>query len=343
MKKILVYLPTIAKAVGGGVATQAEMTVSHAEKQGTPIVRYNPWETYNWDEFGAVHIFRADYETHNFAKLIKDKGIPLLVSPVFFSNHSPKRIRLLGKITSFIRKIFSGVRSDFDYVSEVVHCADQLFPNTTDESQLICDAFDIDSSLCTVVHNGVSDRFGTASPDSFIEKYGDKDIVLTVANLGFSRKNMLRSIKAMAKTDLPYYIIGPFYENSYGKECLRKINSTENIHYIGQLDNSDPLLAAAFANTKLFLLPSLFETPGIASMEAALAGAEIVTTPLGGTKDYFENLATYVDPYSEDSIREGVIAAVNKAPLNPKTHIESHFLWQEIGKKMNNIYSGYLK
>ncbi len=343
MKKILVYLPTIAKAVGGGVATQAEMTVYHAEQQGTPIVRYNPWETYNWDEFGAVHIFRADYETHNFAKLIKEKGIPLLVSPVFFSNHNAKRIRLLSKGTSLIRKIFSGVRSDFDYVSEVVHCADELFPNTTDESQLICNAFNVKSSRCTVVPNGVSDRFSTATPDLFITKYGDTDIVLTVANLGFSRKNALRTIKAMADTDLPYYIIGPYYENRYGKECLKEIKNAENIHYIGQLKNDDPLLASAFANTKLFLLPSLFETPGIASLEAALAGAEIVTTPFGGTKDYFDKLATYVDPFSVDSIREGVISALEQSPHSPKDHIQSNFLWQEIGIRMNKIYSKYLK
>ncbi len=341
-KKILVHLPAVAKCVGGGVATQAEMTVLALEQRGVSVVRYNPWEEYNWDEIGVVHIFRGDYETDNFAKLIKSKGIPLLVSPVFFSSHSVSKIRFSRKFTAVIRKLFSGVKSDLDYVADVADYATKLLPNTHEEAQLIQDCFDIPAAKCEVVHNGVADRFGNASPDLFFETYGEKDIVLSVANIGYLRKNMLNAIKAMGKTELSYYIIGPSYDNDYGRECLKEIEKYRNVHYLGAMDNDSPLLASAYAAAKIFLLPSLFETPGIASMEAALAGAEVVTTPFGGVKEYFGSSAYYADPHSVNSIVEAVMSCREGSPLHPGKVIAENYLWEHIAEKMERVYSEYL-
>lgn len=342
MKKILVHLPAVAKCVGGGVATQAEMTVQAVEKQGIEIVRYNPWQEYNWDEFGAVHIFRGDYETYNFAKLIHEKKLPLLVSTVFFSSHSAKKIKMLSKASFLLQKIASGFRTDFDYVNDICQLATTLLPNTNEEKSLLIDSFGIPAEKFITVPNGVANRFSDATPDLFREKFGVQDIILTVANLGYRRKNLLNAIKAVAQTDLPYYIIGPSYENDYGKSCMELIGQTPNIHYLGAMDNDSPLLASAYASTKLFLLPSLFETPGIASMEAALAGAEVVTTPFGGTKEYFGDLATYVDPQSVEDIHKGVLSAWNNDARRPGVHVEKEFLWEAIGRKMAEIYKPYL-
>lgn len=342
MKKILVHLPAVAKCVGGGVATQAEMTVQAAEAEGVEIVRYNPWQEYDWNQFGAVHIFRGDYETHNFAKLVHDKNIPLLVSSVFFSSHSAGKIRLLTRASSMLQKIAKGFRTDFDYVKEICEIATQILPNTDAEASLLIDSFGIPREKFTTVPNGVADRFSEAAPDLFMEKYGEKEIILSVANLGYRRKNLLNAVKAVAETDLPYYIIGPYYENDYGRACMKAIEETPNIHYLGAMDNSSPLLASAYAAAKLFLLPSLFETPGIASMEAALAGAEVVTTPYGGTKEYFGDLAIYAEPHSVEDIRSSVIKAWNGEAKHPGIHVKKEFLWEAIGRKMAEIYRPYL-
>ena len=42
--------------------------------------------------------------------------------------------------------------------------------------------------------------------------------------------------------------------------------------WLGRLDHHDPLLASAYAAARVFALPSWFETPGLAALEAALAG-----------------------------------------------------------------------
>ena len=75
---------------------------------------------------------------------------------------------------------------------------------------------------------------------------------------------------------------------------------------IGSLDNQSEMLASAYAASDTFVLPSQFETPGISALEAALAGAKIVITPYGGTKEYFKNMAEYVDSGSSEAIKAGI-------------------------------------
>ena len=46
----------------------------------------------------------------------------------------------------------------------------------------------------------------------------------------------------------------------------------------------------------MFALPSWFETPGLAALEAALAGCSVVITPFGSTREYFGDLVEYARP-----------------------------------------------
>jgi glycosyltransferase involved in cell wall biosynthesis len=99
------------------------------------------------------------------------------------------------------------------------------------------------------------------------------------------------------------------------------------------------MLASAYAACTVFVLPSMFETPGIAALEAGLAGAKIVITPHGGTREYFGEMADYVDPTSIDSIRNGIRTALQRPKTaNLKDHIMREFLWQSVAAKTAAIY-----
>ena len=68
------------------------------------------------------------------------------------------------------------------------------------------------------------------------------------------------------------------------------------VAWLGRLDHDDPLLASAYAAARVFALPSWFETPGLAALEAALAGCAVVITPYGSTREYFGGLVAYARP-----------------------------------------------
>ena len=81
-------------------------------------------------------------------------------------------------------------------------------------------------------------------------------------------------------------------------------------------------------------MPSLFETPGLASLEAAFCGCRLIVTTGGATREYFKDNALYVNPNDIDDIREKMLAIL-KDTKNRELHRKSEMLKQEILKIYN--------
>ena len=117
----------------------------------------------------------------------------------------------------------------------------------------------------------------------------------------------------------------------------------KNILFLDEIPNDSPLLASAYAACDTFVLPSQFETPGIAALEAGLAGAKVVITPYGGTTDYFNEYAAYVNPFSVASIKKEIELSLNRAKTDElKNHIEANFLWEKIVQDTLDVYNQVL-
>jgi glycosyltransferase involved in cell wall biosynthesis len=87
------------------------------------------------------------------------------------------------------------------------------------------------------------------------------------------------------------------------------------------------------------VLPSLYETPGLSALEAALAGAKVVITERGGTMEYFGNMAEYVNPGSVKSIRKAIRRSISKEENKRlREHIRKNFLWEKIAQKLYETY-----
>ncbi len=128
-----------------------------------------------------------------------------------------------------------------------------------------------------------------------------------------------------------------------GEQCVKEAAENKNILLIPGLDNESEMLASAYAASEVFALPSLFETPGIAALEAALAGSKIVITPHGGTREYFGNMARYVEPHSVESIRSGILAALSESPSNTlQQRVKREFLWSRVAEKTLAVYKSIL-
>jgi glycosyltransferase involved in cell wall biosynthesis len=332
--------------MNGGLATQTKKTFEACRELGLPVEIYNTWEMMDVRKVAAFHIFVANYEMQHFSQVLKEKEIPQILSPVFYTRHQKWKVNGIRAVTKFISHFDSGTKSYFDYIDNMLKNADMIMPNTSDELDLIRKLFKVPSSKFQVVPNGVDKKFANATPELFKKKYGDSDIILSVTMLGKERKNGLNMIKALGKIDYPSYIIGSFHtECNYGKLCQAELDKYPQVHYIGMFDHEDEMLASAYASAKVSVLPSWLETPGLASLEAALAGAEVVTTPIAGTKDYFKDFAFYVDPYDVNSISEGVEKALNSdgtGQKKMKEFIFENFLWEKVARKYQDIYAGYL-
>lgn len=335
--KIGFIAPLGIAAVNGGIRTQALQTAKHLQQLGIEIEFINPWQ----DQLNVdlVHVFSAGPGTLGIISRVAELGIKMVLSPIFFSNRSADIISRSLTAEKLLSKVGSGIRSDFGIKAEACSLADKVLPNTKAESELIEHGFSISASKISIIPNGVEQRFTEAKRELFIERYGSKDFVLFVGQAGAKRKNVRSLLEAAPKLNQPLVIIGSFYDNEYGRQCNKLATEASNVTLIESVEHDSEILMSAYAACTTFVLPSAYETPGIAALEAALAGANIAITQKGGTKDYFGDFAEYLSPDSTDSIAKAVNDSLNKKKNNDlKEHILNHFTWQIVAEKTKAEY-----
>jgi len=297
-----------------------------------------------------VHFFGSHGSLFNeYAKSLKYRyKIPFVVSTIFFS--SPR------KITERIYVDFSRLliryglekfipRPGFRDLPFLFKNADLLLPNTKAEAELIKKFFPfISEEKIRIIPNGVDERFAEADPELFRKHYNiDYDFVLNVARLE-PRKNQLSLVKALKGTGLKLIIIGnQSVWPEYARLCFKE--GEENVLFINELSHNDPLLASAYANAKVFALPSSEETPGISALEAAIAGCSVVVTQRGGAQEYLKDFAKYVDPNSIDDIRNKILSAWedNSDKQKQKLYILSNFAWSKVAELTLEAYESVLR
>lgn len=323
----------------GGPNTQIRNTIAHMAGHNVKATLFDPWQPFDPRACDIFHIFAANIGTYHLAREIRSLGVPIIVSPIMYSLHSSQFIRNTLRATRLAQKFAKGVWTDYALAADICAWAQRVLPNTRAEMELVTHGLGVPKENIRVIPNGVDERFLNADPELFKRTYGLEKFILNVGHTGHERKNVLSLIKALGAIDHPAVIIGRIIKSDYGDACVREASKHKHILLIDGLDHRSGLLASAYAACDVFVLPSLFETPGIAALEAGLAGAKVVITKYGGTQEYFGRMAEYVEPLSIDSIRGAVLRALqaDKTDLL-KEHIRGEYLWPRIAEKTVAVY-----
>ncbi|MDP8209260.1 MAG: glycosyltransferase [Candidatus Stygibacter australis] len=325
----------------GGPTYKTAMLHKHLSRLGMDVKLFNMWEDIKFTENDLFYIFTANISTYPLTVNLTQKGIKYIVNPIFYSNHNAGKIKLYRDLEKPFRSLFKRSFSDYYITETICRDAEKILPNTEAERDLLHNAFNLKAAKFQVLHNGVEKRFADSDPALFQEKYGLKDFVLYSGHLGPVRKNGLNIIKAMQKVDAPCVIIGDTLVNDEGKKCLAEIEKNSNITYLGWIDHNDPILESAYAACHSYILPTRYETPGRAALEAGLAGANIVITPKGGTKEYFAEHALYPDPLDVNAIAKSIEESLNKKKgTQLKERILKKYIWEVIAAQTKELIEG---
>ncbi len=327
----------------GGPNTQLRMTARYLTQVGVMPEFFDPWKRFAKEDADLFHIFAANIGTYHLAREIFILGMPLVVSPIIYSLHSHRFVSTSLSLTRLAQRVGKGIWSDYGMTAEICNWASAVLPNSRAEAGLVVHGLGVDARKVHVVPNGVEERFYTADPALFKVKYGLENFILNVGHIGHERKNVLSLIKALGRIDHPSVIVGRIIKSPYGDACVREAAKHRQILLIDGLDHESELLASAYAACDVFVLPSLFETPGIAALEAGLAGAKVVVTNHGGPEEYFGDMAIYVDPHSVNGIHEGVCTALEEKKTDRlREHIKREFLWPVVAERTAKMYRGVL-
>lgn len=285
---------------------------------------YEQWQP-KFKEMKLMHYFSCMPSSIDFLNFIRsNQGIPLLISPNFWPDPESWKV--------------SGV---FDDISTILWLADKVVVNSIIEEEALVRLCKIDSSRISVIHNAVQDCFfEPIAPDLFREQYQvEGPFILNVGNVE-PRKNQLAFLKALKKfPDLKLITIGGVRDAWYLNACL--LEGGSQFRLIEPMAPGSETLRSAMAGCEFFAMPSLIETPSIASLEAAAAGAKILTTNLGSTVEYFKDYVDYVNPYDIISMSEGVESVLAKGKNEALSlHIKEFYRWDVVVEKLVDTYSG---
>ncbi len=202
-------------------------------------------------------------------------------------------------------------------------------PNAAREYEQLVRTFGRGEQPVVVVPNAVRpERFLNANPDPFVQQYGLRDFVLCAARIE-PNKNQLMLIWALRETDLPLVLAGKEGDAGYAALCRRWAG--RQVHFVGEL--GPELLASAYAAARVHALPSWSETPGLANLEAALAGCALVVGNRGAEQEYLGQWAYVCDPGDGESIREAVWRAWRDTDADRRKaccqHVLSRYTWRK--------------
>ena len=327
----------------GGPRTQVLQSKVELEKLGVKASLFHSWKEFDRNDFDLVHFFGANIGTYHLAREIHRLGVPIVLSPIFYTRHSSEYVRRVVKTDALVRRFARGAWTDYGMMAEMCSWASVLAANTVEEAKLFVEGMDVAEEKVRIVPNGVEERFEKSRPTLFRKTYGSEKFVLSVGHIGPERKNVYRLIQALEGINHPAFIIGRFENSPSGNRCLELAKRNPRLTILDPIDHDSDLLASAYAACDVFVLPSQFETPGIAALEAGLAGAKIVITPHGGPREYFGEHAEYVDPYSVKSIRDGIqIALIKQKDRKLRDKIRKEYLWSGVAGQLRAVYQTVL-
>ncbi len=338
---ILLHSPSFAFQAPGGGENQLIQTGKSLESLGIPVRLFSPW-TDRLERARLLHLFGMSHEGLELARIARRRGIPVVLSPICW--YQPQAIwtlepslrRKVGGLARWgIRSIAPRLRG---WRRELLGLSNAILPNSRAEANQLIRLFALDPDKVHIVPNGISAHFALADPAPFRSVYGSRPFVLSVGRIE-PRKNTLELVRATRKLDLPLVVIGNPVDafTNYAQQCHREGGT--GITWIGNRDYLDPLLASAYAAARVFALPSWFETPGLAALEAALAGCPVVITPYGSTREYFGNSATYARPHRLGEIT-GAIQDCWRLGKNSRLSefMASRYLWPVVAQRTAEIY-----
>ncbi|MDD2714564.1 MAG: glycosyltransferase [Candidatus Wallbacteria bacterium] len=332
----------------GGAETQIYKTAQHLRKLGCEVRYLNhPAESKECD---LIHLFRFSDEVISFFNALPANRPPVVLSTVFWYQEIPLR-HLAQDLIDFLslgfkrafRRFRGGSTSlkNYQAIRDVLSRVDLLLPNSRAEISNL-ERFFGKTAEAVVIPNAVDSDLVETTGDESPPGIDFEDFVLSVGRID-DRKNRLNLVRAANLLDLPLVIIGSVsgkkrYRKLYAKIMLEKGRNAEILSAMPQRE-----LCKFYRRARVHALPSWFETPGLASLEAALFGCRLVVTEGGCTREYFGDQAFYCDPGNVDSIAEALRGAWKAQPNSRlKERVSKEFTWEKTARKTLSAYEKVL-
>lgn len=220
------------------------------------------------------------------------------------------------------------------------HGVDVFLPNSEAEGRRVMRCFGKDRRA---VYKAIPNGFVPPSFDVWTlprsEKVPEEDYI-AVPGVFARRKNQIGLIRALKKHHRDYKVVfmgGGALDASYYNEC--RSEATDNMLFLGYISSKDRAYWQVLRHARVACLTSDCETPGIAMIEAAYAGARPVITKFGGTDEYYGEHGEYLNPCFARSIVSAIDRGWRRGRMNKaESETFARFTWDLAAEKTKEAY-----
>lgn len=328
--KIGYILPsfTIISGSSGGVKMQAMQWRDAMRSAGHDIIEISDWNDYDWKTFDAVHFFYFGFSYLTIYQNLKQRfpHLKFICSPIIDSYIPIWLYRIISSLRISQLKLWS----EFSTLKHYKHLFDVFLVRSNYERNYLQYGLGVSQKKIKLVP--LAGRIESQTSNSSKEPF-----CLHVSRNDDEGKNVLRLVKAAVKFNFHLILAGSCSE--LFKEKIRNcLKSDSKVEVLGRV--SDEKLIELYSKAKVFALPSIREGVGLAALEAASYGCDIVITDIGGPKEYFLPFAQAVNPYKIDAIGEAIKFFLDGNTFQPslKQKIVSNFSSAIVSEKLDKIY-----
>lgn len=286
----------------------------------------------NLNKYKVVHIFNTIrvQESYQFMKHAKKHNKKIVLTPIYWD------LRKYFKDTKQQKKLEYWYRCEKKRKFLFDNC-DIYLPHCVGEAELIVKNYNTSSKYKCVPY-GVDENFSKGSKHYLMNTYGIDECILCVARINH-QKNQLGLIESISKEKIPIVLVGSVNDKEYLKKCMKV--GGEKIYLLDNIKTSE--LNSIYKSSKVHVLPSWLEYPGLANLEAGMAGCNVVTTEIGSTKEVFGGFVKYCNPYDNQSIYKEIMEAFERKKSGLfRDFIIENYTWKKAAKKILEIYSFFM-
>lgn len=330
--KVVLVSPRPFCLAWGGSEVQLEKTAEHLRKLGIEVEKLDYFDRASGHGADLWHLFGSDPVLFDVADLLASSGRKFVISPIYY----PVGLdRVKHRIARRIYKSAWWMRA------RIIRMASAVLPNSVSEARFLSRELGVSQQRIVVVPNAFDERILGGDPDRFrarfLAQYSCSErFVLSVGRIE-PRKNTLKLIRAVRKLGALLVLVGRFdmrhrsYAAAVSQEMEKAGLSVVHIEYL-EHDNE---LADAYAAAHVHALVSELETPGLASLEAGAAGANLVVGRCAPVEEYFRDIAWVTDVGSEASLIGALTEALGRPrdALGQSEKIRTAFSWDRAAEK----------
>lgn len=309
-----------------------------------PGISYADWEQIFLPFYAFKYNLDVLHCTSNTGPLLyRGKTVITLHDVIFLENTSARGFDWYQKLGRIYRKYI---------VPASVRNARHIITVSNYEKERISSVLGMGKEKISVVYNAIGNHFsahnGPEQLKEVRERYHLPDQYIFYIGNTDPKKNIFNTLRAYRhyciKSVNPLPLLIADISESFLETVLEKTQTTtlrEKIHLTGYIRNTD--LPAIYANSSLFLYPSLRESFGIPMLEAMACGTPVITSNTSALPEVAGEAALLVDPSNEHEIAGSiskVLSDVNVADALASKGCErvKKFSWEFSAEKLLAIY-----